>query len=311
MQRICVFGSFNYDMTARVEKFPQPGETLLGRGFETGIGGKGSNQAIAAHRAGGDVRFITKIGEDSFGRSALAAYKDEGMDKVFVLRDETLPSSSAFIVVNDKSGQNMIVVNQGACSRITGEDMDRVRPVIEASDILLIQLETNMDSVEAAVRLADKAGARVILNPAPAAPLADALYKQVDVITPNETEAELLTGVRLTDRESLRRAALTLSGKGVSQVIITLGGRGAYIFDGGRGELVEGFPVKAVDTTGAGDVFNGALAVALSEGRTIWQAAGFACAAGAIAVTRPGAAKAAPTRAEIDDFIRKNPRKRT
>ena len=303
MKKILVFGSFNYDMTARVEDFPKPGQTIMGLSFETGPGGKGSNQAIAAHRAGAEVVFATKIGNDSFGSCALETFKNEGMGTDCILTDCSLPTSSAFITVHSGSGQNSIVVNKGACSHISSSDIDGICAELASSGIILTQLETNLSAVEEVVAAAKQNGATVILNPAPAAEISDKIYKNVDIITPNETEAEALTGVAVSSAAGMEGAAKQLISRGVKTVILTLGSKGAYVCDGGSSYLVPAFPSKAIDTTGAGDVFNGALAAALSFDMELRGAVEFACAAGAISVTRPGAALSAPVKAEIEELI--------
>ena len=303
MKKILVFGSFNLDMTARVDDFPKPGQTIMGLSFNTGPGGKGSNQAIAAHRAGAEVVFATKIGMDSFGKLALDTFKKEGMGLDCIVRDNSMPTSSAFIIVHSGSGQNAIVVNKGASGNISPEDIKGIQGEIASADIVLTQLETNIDAVEKVVELAKKNGATVILNPAPAANIPDMIYRHVDVITPNETEAESLTGMSISDSAGMEAASKWLISRGVKTVIMTLGAKGAYIYSENNAYLVPAFPSRAVDTTGAGDVFNGALAAALADGKNMCDAVEFACAAGAISVARAGAALSAPTKAEIDELI--------
>lgn len=303
MKKILVFGSFNYDMTARVEDFPKPGQTILGLSFTTGPGGKGSNQAIAAHRAGAEVLFATKVGMDSFGDFALETFINEGIDTSCIIRDQNMPTSSAFITVHCSSGQNMIVVNKGACNNISSQDLAGISSKIGQADILLTQLETNISAVENVIVTAKSHGALVILNPAPSAGISDKIYRNTDIITPNETEAEALTGISISDVSGMEKAAGFLIRCGVKTVIITLGSKGVFVSNGCSSYLLPAFPAKAIDTTGAGDVFNGAFAAALAHGYALDDAVKFACAAGSISVTRAGAALSAPTKAEIDKRI--------
>lgn len=303
MKRITVFGSFNYDMTARLDRFPNPGETLMGLDFVTGPGGKGSNQAIAARRAGAELNFITKIGADSFGKEALKTFGDAGISADGVIVDPTASTGSAFILLDDTTRQNMIVVNKGASSCISDGDIARMRPLLESTDLLLIQLETNMSAVESVIGIVKNAGGTVILNPAPAADLSSFIYENTDIITPNETEAELLTGVCVDSPENAERAAEVFRARGVKQVVITLGSRGAYVHDGISSALVRAYPVQPVDTTGAGDTFNGAMTAALAEGKALFEAVNFGNAAAALSVTRPGAGLSAPFREEIDSLM--------
>ncbi len=299
-KKVVVFGSFVVDLTSFSGGLPLPGQTILGESFKMGAGGKGSNQAVAAHRAGGDVTLITKIGPDVFGRVALDFYEKEGMDTRYILTDESRETGVALIMVDQESAQNEIVVVSGACGNITAEDMERVRPVIEGADVLLVQMEVNFDALFRAIDIAHGAGATIVLNPAPAAELPDALLRKVDVVTPNETEAQALTGVRVETGEDALRAARVFLDKGVRAVVITLGAAGAFATDGGEYVLLPRIPVKAVDATGAGDAFNGGFAMALAEGKDLFTAARYGNVAGALSVTRPGTAPSMPRRSEID-----------
>lgn len=302
---ICVFGSFVADLTARSHGLPSPGETLRATGFKLGPGGKGSNQAVAAHRAGADMRFITKVGDDEFGRLALSFYKKEGMATDGVMIDPARETGAALIMVDEITAQNSIVVSIGACGAITESDVERARRDIERADILLTQFETNFDALFNVMRIARAADVRIVLNPAPAASVPYDILALADVITPNESEASAITGIFVTGEASARKAADRLHSIGVRNVIITLGALGAYVSDGARAEIIPAIPVAAVDTTGAGDAFNGALAAALSEGADLFAAARFANAAAAISVTRAGTAPAMPFRAEIDALYSK------
>ena len=303
-KRVTVFGSFHYDMTVRVPCFPRSGETVLGLEFVVGPGGKGSNQAVAAQRAGAKVQFITKVGTDSFGDYAVQTCRSICVGTAGILRDSTRPTGSAFILLDEDSRQNMIVVNSGACGQIEPEDMERVSSLLDDAEILLIQLETNLSAVEAAVRRVKAHGGLVMLNPAPAAPLSEYLYQNIDIITPNETEAETYTGIRVDSFQAAEAAAGVLRSRGVRQVVITLGARGAYVNDGASSRIVEGFLVTAIDTTGAGDAFNGAAAAAIAGGASLFEAAWAGNAAGALAVTRMGAGLAAPAKEEIDQLLK-------
>ncbi|HXQ79716.1 MAG TPA: ribokinase [Opitutaceae bacterium] len=300
---VVVVGSSNTDMIIRVPRVPGPGETLLGGEFSTAPGGKGANQAVAAARAGGRVAFIARLGRDSLGNEAMTRLRAEGILLSHTVRDDAHPSGVALIFVGS-DGENSIAVAGGANQQLSRADVSAARGLIARARILLLQLETPLQTVAAAARLARRAGVRVILNPAPACPLPDALLRNVSVLTPNESEASLLTGCKVRGAASAARAALILQGRGVETVIITLGAKGAFVAGRDQTGLVAGFKVKAVDTTAAGDVFNGALAVRLAEGCPLFDAVRFAHAAAAISVTRPGAQPSIPTRREILSMLR-------
>jgi ribokinase len=300
-QRIVVVGSSNTDMIIQLDQIPRPGETRLGGEFATAAGGKGANQAVAAARAGGAVTMIARVGRDMFGERAVAGLAENGVNVDHVLFDDS-PSGVALIFVG-QDGENSIGVASGANAKLSRADIQNARSAIAAADVVVMQLETPLDTVQAAAELADESRALVILNPAPAQSLPDRLLKRISILTPNETETELLTGIQVVDDESCSRAAGVLLGKGVEAVIITLGARGAYVATAHAKQLVPGFKVKQVDTTAAGDTFNGALAVALAEGMSMTDAVRFANAAGAIAVTRLGAQPSAPSRDEIENLL--------
>jgi ribokinase len=299
MGGIVVVGSSNTDMIIKLDRIPRPGETILGGDFSTAAGGKGANQAVAAARAGGKVTFVARVGDDVFGRQAVQGFVADGIDTSRVLTDSDAPSGVALIFV-DGSGENSIAVASGANARLTPDDVLSARDAIASADVLVAQLETPVDTVRAAVELAAEHGVRVVLNPAPAQPLGEEILRHVSVLTPNETEAELLTGIEVSSDAAALEAAKKLNALGVDAVLITLGSRGAFLFDSDRADLVPGFEVKAVDTTAAGDVFNGALAVALAEDNPIAEAVRFANGAAALAVTKLGAQPSAPTRDEIE-----------
>ena len=300
--KIVVVGSSNTDMIAKLPRIPKPGETIGGGAFSTADGGKGANQAVAAARAGAEVGFVARVGDDSFGEQAIAGFVGDGIDVQHVTRDPSAPSGVALIFVDDK-GENSIAVAPGANAGLTPKDVEAAEELIATADVVVMQLETPMDTIERAAVLACKHGGRVILNPAPAQPLSDELLGNVSILTPNESEAELLTGVKVEDDAGAEEAARALVARGVETVILTLGSRGAYVFESGSGEMVSGFKVDAVDTTAAGDVFNGSLAVGLAEGMPLAGAVRFANAAAALSVTRLGAQPSAPTRSEIETFL--------
>jgi ribokinase len=296
--RIVVVGSSNTDMVVRVPTLPQPGETVLGGTFFTARGGKGANQAVAAARAGGSVAMIGCVGDDAFGDDTLAALIAEGIAVDAIRRVAGMPSGVALILVDDR-GENCIAVASGANALLGAEEGARCAELLSTDGVLLVQLETPLETVVAAARAARRAGARVILNPAPARELPDELLGLVSVLTPNESEAERIAGIPVNGERGLEQAASALLARGVGAVVITLGAAGAYVATAEHRETLPGWPVEARDTTGAGDVFNGALAVALAEQMSLPDAVRFANAAAAISVTRDGAQPASPYRAEI------------
>lgn len=303
---LVVVGSSNTDLVIRLDRLPRPGETRLGGEFSLAAGGKGANQAVAAARAGARVALVARVGRDLFGDRALAGFRRAGLQVKYVRRDPRAPSGVALIFVA-RNGENCIAVAGGANARLSPADVHRARPAIARAAAVLLQLESPLETVTAAATLAAHAGGQVILNPAPARDLPDTLLRRVTLLTPNETEAEALTGMRVRDERSARRAAERLLARGVGTVVITLGARGAYVAGGDLRQRVPGFRVRAVDTVAAGDVFNGALAVALAEGRPLLEAVRFANAAAAISVTRPGAQPSAPRREEIERFLAGHP----
>ena len=302
---IVVLGSSNTDMILRVPRIPQPGETILGGRFSTAAGGKGANQAVAAARAGGRVSLIARVGSDAFGEQALAGFEREGIAVECVLRDPQEPSGVALIFV-EESGENSIAVASGANARLSPSDVEGAREVIAGASILLMQLETPLETVEAAARVARESGTTVILNPAPARALSDTIMRHVSILTPNQSEAEHLSGVEVTDPHSAEAAARRLMALGPESVVVTLGRQGAIWVTEHGTEVVAGHPVAAVDTTGAGDVFNGSLATALAEQRLAREALGLANAAAALSVTRHGAQPSAPTRTDIETLLREH-----
>ena len=300
-RQILVVGSSNTDMVIKAAHLPRPGETILGGTFFMNPGGKGANQAVAIARLGGPVTFICKTGSDIFGHQSQQLFEEEGINTSYVFSDSGNPSGVALITV-DENAENCSVVASGANANLLPSDLEKAEEAIERADLVLMQLEVPMETVCFVADIAWQKGKKVILNPAPAHPLPADLLRHLYLITPNETEAEMITGVKITDESSAGEAARALSGMGVQHVIITLGSKGALIYSNGKAEMVPALKVEAVDTTAAGDVFNGALTVALSEGRSLKEAARFACKASAISVTRVGAQSSAPYRNEVDIF---------
>jgi ribokinase len=298
MSRIIVIGSSNTDMVIKSKKLPLPGETILGGVFLMNPGGKGANQAVAAARLGGHVTFITKTGNDIFGHNAVQLFGEERIDTRYIVKDAHNPSGVALISV-DENGENSIVVAPGSNGTLSASDINDEIFEADPADLLLLQLEIPLGTVESAAKKAVRKGYRVILNPAPARQLSDDLLSCLYLITPNETEAEFLTGIKVKDAATAEKAAIALQNRGVQNVVITMGGTGAYLLSGGKSKMISVEPVHAVDTTAAGDVFNGALAVAVSEGKDIEDAVSFANKAASISVTRMGAQASAPYRKEI------------
>jgi len=298
MPRIIVIGSSNTDMVIKSKKLPAPGETILGGTFLMNPGGKGANQAVAAARLGGSVTLVTKIGNDMFGSEAKSLFDKENIDTRYIIKDKINPSGVALITV-DEHGENSIVVAPGSNGTLSSDDIKDEVFETDISDLFLMQLEIPVSTVEFVAKKASDNGNRVILNPAPARKLSDELLSSLFLITPNETEAEILSGIKVTDVVTAEKAASALRKKGVKNVIIRLGASGSYLSNDTISKLIPVIPVKAIDTTAAGDVFSGALAVAISEGNELADAVAFANKAASISVTRMGAQASAPYRKEI------------
>lgn len=291
--KILVIGSANMDMVIQSDHFPVPGETIIGGDFSLIPGGKGANQAVAAARLGGDVCFIARLGEDVFGSQNLLNFQKEGINTNYIHQMPEIPSGVALITV-DKTGENTIIVAPGANAHLTPEDMKASARSFEEAELILLQLEIPLETVMAAADLGKKLGKKILLNPAPAQKLPDSLYKNLHLLTPNETEAEFLTGIAIEDERSAEKAAQYFLGKGVKEVIITLGEKGSYLHTGEFKGILPTSKVVAKDTTAAGDTFNGGLAVALGKGLPIKDAVKFAMKAATLSVQRMGAQTSIP-----------------
>jgi ribokinase len=299
--KVLVVGSSNTDMVLKVPRIPAPGETILGTDFFVIPGGKGANQAVAAARTGTEVTFVACVADDAFGLQAVENYRKDGINTNYIKVQTGTHSGVALINVSD-DGENSISVASGANSHLLADDIAEFSEAFIGAKIILAQLETPLETIEAVAQLAESMGIPFILNPAPAALLSDGLLRKVSILTPNETEAALLTGRKEIKDDEIPLMAEELLGKGIKTVIITLGSKGVYLCNGKFKEVIPGYKVKAVDTTAAGDVFNGALAAALAAEKPIREAIDFAQRAAAISVTRMGAQPSAPSTNEIETF---------
>lgn len=300
MGKIVVVGSSNVDITARVKRLPLPGETIGGATLHHANGGKGANQAVAASRMGADVVLVTCLGDDASGKMLSAQFVADGIDTSYVKLSST-PTGTALIFV-DENAENCIAVAPGSNNDLLPEDIEAARPCMEGVEFFLIQLEIPIPTIVRSVELADSLGLKVILNPAPMKSLPDDLFGKIWLITPNQTEAEMLTGVHVATEEDARKAAAALFAKGVKNVIITMGSKGSMVCTPEAAEFVPSRKVQAIDTTGAGDVYNGALVAALADGKSIFEAARLATLASSVAVTRMGAQTSAPYASEIENL---------
>lgn len=306
-KNVVVVGSSNTDMIIQMKTIPRPGETLLGGKFSIAPGGKGANQAVGAARAarpGTQVIFVAKVGKDIFGEQAITGFKKDKIQTDYVFQDSNNPSGVALIFVAD-DGKNSIAVASGANSALSPADVKKASQAIKNADILVLQLETPLETVRTAIEIADQAGVPIILNPAPVQKLPPEILRKVTLLTPNEIEAETLTGIAVKNKTTAAQAAQILHDFGVPIVIITLGAKGAYLSTPTVKQMIKPFPVKALDTTAAGDIFNGSLAASLSEGTGLLEAVHFASAAAALSVTKLGAQPSAPKRREIIDLLKK------
>lgn len=297
-KKIVVIGSTNMDMVVKTDHIPVPGETVLGGAFLMNPGGKGANQAVSIARLGGDVTFITKVGNDIFGKQSMQQFEDEGIDTSGILCDSKTPSGVALITV-DQAGENSIVVASGANAHLSTADVDKHLSKIKDPQIVLMQLEIPMETVRHAAQFASRKNIKVIINPAPYNAEIRELFEMIHIITPNSTEAYMLSGVKVVDNKSARKAAENIQRQGVKNVVITLGKQGAVLLTENDFHIIPAVNCKAVDTTAAGDVFNGALTLAIAEGKDLLAAVEFACKAAAISVTRMGAQSSIPNRNEL------------
>jgi ribokinase len=295
---VIIFGSINMDLVVKTPRFPQPGETLVGHTFFTAPGGKGANQAVAVGKLGIQARMVGRVGGDMFGKTLLESLKRSGVDATYVVVDDDQPSGTAVIFVDDTS-ENEIVIVAGANGAVGDADLARLDEVLKPGDQLLLQLEVPMETVVAAAKIAHEKGAIVIFDPAPVAALPEDIYGYVDVITPNETEATALVGFEVNNEVSAAKAAKVLQERGVREVVIKMGSKGAYWDDGQKAVFIPAFKVDAVDTVAAGDAFNGAMAAGLSEGLDMQEALRWGMAGGAISATRSGAQPSLANRKEL------------
>lgn len=305
MKKVAVVGSFVVDLMARAPHLPEPGETVTGSFFKAGPGGKGANQAAAAKRAGADLVFSTKIGKDSFGEIAKQSFTSDNISMDYVFETEDVPTGAALISVDEVTSQNEIIVVPGACSTFTDGNIDQLKQALSGCSYLLLQMEINPDATEKLIRLAADMGISVILNTAPVQALSEELYPLLEMVTPNEVEAKILTGIPCDDKEGCRKAAEVFLQKGVKKVIITIGKRGVYYYDGQTEEIIDNYDVKVVDTTGAGDAFNGGLLAGLSQGMDFLSAARYGNVVSNLAVTKLGTALSMPSKEEIQRFMEK------
>ena len=303
MPKIIVVGSSNTDMVIKADHIPRPGETVLGGNFFMNPGGKGANQAVAISRLGGEAVFITKIGRDVFGVEILNKFREEGIDTEFVAIHKSKPSGVALITLSKKA-ENSIVVSPGANNKLKKKNINIALEEIKKAEIILIQLEIPLKIVEHVIAIGMEYGKKVILNPAPGQKLKDGLYKDLFAITPNETEAELLTGIKIVDIKSAKKAANILRNKGVYNVIITMGEKGAYLASNDFSDIISGYKVETKDTTAAGDTFNGAFVVAINQGDQIKEAVKFANKAASLAVKKFGAQSSIPYLKDLDLLVR-------
>lgn len=298
MAKVLVVGSINMDLVVRVPHSPRPGETVLGGDFETFPGGKGANQAVAASRMGGEVTMVGRVGSDNFGDNLIQGLVEDNIRTTYVIKDTGTPTGIAMIAVA-ANGENMIVVASGANYKVSEEDVTNARDIMRDTDLLLLQLECPMEAVVAAIDLAKAYDIPVVLNPAPAQPLSQALLANVDILTPNETELMMLAG-----EDTVDKAVKKVLSWGTKNLIVTLGANGARVITEGVDRHIPAHEITAVDTTAAGDAFNGALAVAYAEGKSLLEAVDYGMAAGALAATQRGAQPSLPTRDAVENLIK-------
>lgn len=300
MKKILDFGSFVVDLMARAPHLPKEAETVKGTVFKMGAGGKGFNQAVAAKKAGADVVMVTKLGKDDFANVALNTMKELNMDTSHLIFTDKTSTGIALICVDENTGQNQIMVVPASCDTITESEVENLSPLMDACDILLLQLEVNLSAIEKVIAMAKQKNMTIVLNTAPVQKISDALLSQIDIITPNEVEAGILTDTIIKDEKDAKRAADIFKQKGVKNVIITMGSQGAFMSTETTEKMIASIKVNAIDTTGAGDAFNGGFVTALAEGKSIEEAVKFANCVGALSVQKLGTTPSMPTRSEID-----------
>ena len=303
LKKAAVFGSFVVDLMARSPHLPVPGETVKGSMFKMGPGGKGFNQCVAAHKAGSDVVMVTKVGTDSFADVILDTMKDLGMSREHIFLNKDTETGIALIIVDENTSQNEIIIVPGACNTITAGEVASIEDVIRKCEYVLLQLEVNQNANEMVADLANKYGCKVILNTAPYVPITDEFLAKCYMATPNEGEAEAITGIAVTNLDSAKKAAAYFKKKGVTDVVITLGSRGVFVSSKGKEAIIPAYKVKVVDTTGAGDAFNGGLLAALAEEKELWDAVRFANALAALSVQKLGTTPSMPSREAVDKFL--------
>ena len=300
MKNICIIGSLNMDLVVNVDTMPKPGQTIIGSNFKEVPGGKGANQAVAMARLNGNVSMIGKVGEDGFGQTLINSLKNDKVDTTYI-RTSKGATGVALITV-DKNAQNSIVVSPGANFEVKEDDIDNNIEAIKNSDIVVLQLETPLNTIKYALNKATELNKYTILNPAPAVKLDDEIIKNVDLLTPNETELEIISGVSIETEEDIQKAAQIMIEKGVKELIVTLGSKGSLYINKEKSMFKKAYKVEAVDTTAAGDSYTGALAVALSQDKNIEDAMDFASKVGALSVLKEGAQSSLPTLEDVKNF---------
>lgn len=300
MKNICVIGSLNMDLVVNVDTMPKPGQTIIGSNFKEVPGGKGANQAVAMTRLNGNVSMIGKVGEDGFGQTLINSLKNDKVDTTYI--QTAKGATGVALITVDKNAQNSIVVSPGANFEVKEDDIDNNIEAIKNSDIVVLQLETPLNTIKYALNKAKELNKYTILNPAPAVKLDDEIIKNVDLLTPNETELEIISGVSIETEEDIQKAAQIMIEKGVKELIVTLGSKGSLYINKEKSMFKKAYKVEAVDTTAAGDSYTGALAVALSQDKNIEDAMDFASKVGALSVLKEGAQSSLPTLEDVKNF---------
>ena len=300
MKNICVIGSLNMDLVVNVDTMPKPGQTIIGSNFKEVPGGKGANQAVAMARLNGNVSMIGKVGEDGFGQTLINSLKNDKVDTTYI--QTAKGATGVALITVDKNAQNSIVVSPGANFEVKEDDIDNNIEAIKNSDIVVLQLETPLNTIKYALNKAKELNKYTILNPAPAVKLDDEIIKNVDLLTPNETELEIISGVSIETEEDIQKAAQIMIEKGVKELIVTLGSKGSLYINKEKSMFKKAYKVEAVDTTAAGDSYTGALAVALSQDKNIEDAMDFASKVGALSVLKEGAQSSLPTLKDVENF---------